>query len=151
MPGRRNPKLSILVGSVVLLALILGAVALNGYAQPLPFATAYAQDAPVTGDTDSFAAAPGVLGAAASAGDWAAVQSAGKIRVGTAGDNPTFEYYGDDFALDGFDIALMKALGKELGIEVEFADYAFAGLPAALQLGNIDAIIAGLTETPHGR
>ena len=64
----------------------------------------------------------------APAGDWDRIQQAGKLVIGTAADYPPFEFYNSDFELDGFDIALAKALGEELGVEVEFNDYAFDGL-----------------------
>jgi ABC-type amino acid transport substrate-binding protein len=60
----------------------------------------------------------------------------GKLVIGTAADYPPFEFYNSNFELDGFDIALAKALGEELGLEVEFNDYAFDGLLDQVQLGQ---------------
>jgi ABC-type amino acid transport substrate-binding protein len=85
------------------------------------------------------------------ANDWDRIQKAGKLVIGTAADYPPFEFYNSDFELDGFDIALAKALGEELGIEVEFNDYAFDGLLDQVQLGNVDAAIAAISETPDRR
>ena len=48
--------------------------------------------------------------------------------VGTAADYPPFESYDENFRIAGFDVALMRALGDELGVEVEFKDFAFDGL-----------------------
>ncbi|MBK8048828.1 MAG: amino acid ABC transporter substrate-binding protein [Anaerolineales bacterium] len=83
------------------------------------------------------------------AGDWARVQKAGKLVLGTAADYPPFEFYNSNFELDGFDIALATALGKELGVEVEFNDYAFDGLLDQVKLGNVDAAIAAISVTPE--
>ncbi len=69
--------------------------------------------------------------------------------VGTSADYPPFAFYDDKFQLDGFDIALMKAIGEKLGVEVEFNDFAFDGLGNALQLGQIDAAIAAISVTPE--
>lgn len=80
---------------------------------------------------------------------WSRIQAAGKIRVGTAADYPPFEYYTGDFQIDGFDIALMNEIGRRLGVEVEFFDYAFDGLSGALELDQIDAAIAALSVTPE--
>ena len=80
--------------------------------------------------------------------DWARVQKAGKIVLGTAGDYPPFEFYNSQFALDGFDIALAKALGLELGVDVSFNDYAFDGLLTAVRLGEVDAAIGAISVTP---
>ena len=83
------------------------------------------------------------------AGDWARIQTAGKLVIGTAADYPPFEFYSSDYTLDGFDIALAKALGDELGVEVEFNDYAFDGLLDQVQLGHVDAALAAISVTPE--
>jgi polar amino acid transport system substrate-binding protein len=75
------------------------------------------------------------------------VDASGTIVVGTAGDYPPFEFYNDQFQLDGFDVALMRAVGQTLGVTVDFRDYAFDGLNGALTLGEIDAAIAAITVT----
>ncbi|MFN8467088.1 MAG: transporter substrate-binding domain-containing protein [Caldilineaceae bacterium] len=81
--------------------------------------------------------------------DWARVRDAGKIVVGTSADYEPFEFYNSNFALDGFDIALMKELGKRMGVEVEFKDFAFDGLLNALELGQVDAAISAISVTPE--
>ena len=83
------------------------------------------------------------------AADWARIQAAGQLVVGTSADYPPFEYYNDAFQFAGFDIELLRAIGKELGVEVVFKDFAFDGLADALKLGQIDAAVAAITETPE--
>ncbi len=68
--------------------------------------------------------------------------------VGTAADYPPFEYYNNRYQLDGFDIGLIREIGKQLGVKVEIKDYAFDGLYNALQLGEIDVAIAAISDTP---
>jgi polar amino acid transport system substrate-binding protein len=80
--------------------------------------------------------------------DFARIQEAGKIVVGTAADYAPFEFYNSSYQLDGFDIQLMQALGQELGVEVEFKDFAFSGLLDALRLGQVDAAIGAISVTP---
>jgi len=80
---------------------------------------------------------------------WSRIQAAGKIVVGTSADYPPFEYYTGDFQVDGFDIALMREIGQRLGVEVEFQDFAFDGLGAALQIAQIDVVIAAVSITPE--
>lgn len=80
---------------------------------------------------------------------WAEIQAAGKIRVGTSADYPPFSFYNSTYQIDGFDPALMRAIGAELGIEVELVDFAFDGLYNELALGNIDAIISAVSVTPN--
>jgi polar amino acid transport system substrate-binding protein len=80
---------------------------------------------------------------------WAQIQRRGTMTVGTAADYRPFEYYNDRFQLDGFDIGLIREIGKQLGVEVRIKDYAFDGLYNALQLGEIDVAIAAITVTPE--
>ncbi len=82
---------------------------------------------------------------------WQRVQKTGKLAVATSADYRPFEFYNENFVMDGFDIALMREIGKKLGVEVVFNDFAFDGLPGALQLGQADAVISALTITPARR
>lgn len=86
-----------------------------------------------------------------SSGDpvWDRVQSEGKIVFGTSADYPPFEYYDADYEIIGFDAALARNIGAELALDVELVDFAFEGLPAALQTGQIDAAIAAISVTPE--
>ena len=79
---------------------------------------------------------------------WEQIQKSGRMTVGTAADYAPFEYYNSRFQLDGFDIGLIREIGKQLGVKVEIKDYAFDGLYNALQLGQIDVAIAAISETP---
>ncbi|MEZ4864277.1 MAG: transporter substrate-binding domain-containing protein [Caldilineaceae bacterium] len=79
---------------------------------------------------------------------WQQVQASGTLVVGTSVDYPPFEYYNQNFSIDGFDVALMRAIGDELGVKVEFKDIAFDGLAAALAVNQIDAAIAAISVTP---
>ena len=81
--------------------------------------------------------------------DWARVKAAGKILVGTSADYAPFEFYDTNYHLDGFDIALFKAIGKTLSVTVEFNDFAFEGLGTALQLKQVDAAIGAISVTPE--
>lgn len=76
-----------------------------------------------------------------------AAPAVSKIVVGTSADYPPFEFMNDKNEFDGFDMALMREIGKRLGAEIEFQDIAFDGLIAALQAKKIDAVAASLTVT----
>ena len=80
---------------------------------------------------------------------WDRVKAAGKMIVGTSADYPPFEYYVGDLKIDGFDIALMDEIGRRLGLQIEYRDFAFDGLGGALQLGQIDVAIAAISVTPE--
>ena len=83
------------------------------------------------------------------AGDdsWAKIEAAGVMKVGTAADYPPFEYYNESLVIDGFDIALIQEIGKVLGVNIEITDFAFQGLGGALQIGQVDVLISGLSIT----
>ncbi len=80
---------------------------------------------------------------------WARIQAAGKMTVGTSADYPPFAYWTADYKLDGLDVALISEIGDVLGIDVAIKDMAFDGLNWALELGQIDVIIAALSVTPE--
>ncbi|HQJ12335.1 MAG TPA: transporter substrate-binding domain-containing protein [Anaerolineae bacterium] len=81
--------------------------------------------------------------------DWSRIQAAGKIVVGTSADYPPFEFINEQNDFDGFDIAVIREVGKRLGLTVELKDISFDGLIAALKAGQIDAIIAAMSATPE--
>ena len=66
------------------------------------------------------------------------------LRVGTNAEFPPFEYVGDDGEPDGFDIALIKAIGEKIGYEVVVENMEFASLVGAIGT-KIDVAIAGMT------
>jgi len=66
--------------------------------------------------------------------------------VGTSAGFPPFEYV-EDGEVIGFDIDLIKEIGKLKGFDVEVKDLSFDALIAALKTGNIDIIAAGMTIT----
>lgn len=68
-----------------------------------------------------------------------------KIVVGTEPAFAPFEFKDENGEFVGFDIDLMKAIAKAQGLEVEFKGMGFDGLIPALQVGQIDAAISGMT------
>jgi arginine transport system substrate-binding protein len=69
------------------------------------------------------------------------------LRVGTNANFPPFETIDDKGKLAGFDIDLGRALGKKLGLRVEFKEFDFDALILALDKGQIDIILSGLSIT----
>jgi ABC-type amino acid transport substrate-binding protein len=82
-------------------------------------------------------------------GIWQRIQDEGRIVVGAAANYPPFEYYTDEFRLDGFDIALISEIGQLLGLEVVVVDMAFDGLRGALTVGQIEMAISAISYTPE--
>ena len=69
------------------------------------------------------------------------------ITVGTNAEFPPFEYIGNDGEPDGFDMAVIKAIGEAEGFEVKITNMEFKSLIASLSTGSLDAVIAGMTVT----
>ncbi len=79
---------------------------------------------------------------------WESVQEKGALVVGVAGDYPPFSYYTPEGQLDGFDIAMMKEIGRKLGVEIIFQDVPFDQLLGKVQAGEVDAAIGAIAITP---
>jgi len=73
------------------------------------------------------------------------VQKAKKIVIGSAPGYLPFEMMDKQGNFIGYDIDLGRAIAKSLGVEVEFRQFEFSGLIPALQTGEIDMLIAGMT------
>lgn len=76
-----------------------------------------------------------------------AIKSAGKIVVGTSADYAPFEYKDEQDNFVGFDMDLIREIGKRMGVEVEIQDMAFDSLVAAVEQGKVDVVIASMTPT----
>ncbi|MCB0151855.1 MAG: transporter substrate-binding domain-containing protein, partial [Caldilineaceae bacterium] len=79
------------------------------------------------------------------AAEWQRIVDSGRLVVGTSADYPPFEYYTENFQIDGFDAALIRAMAEQLGLEVQFRDMAFDGLGESLALGEVDTVIAAVS------
>lgn len=70
------------------------------------------------------------------------------LKVGTNADFAPFEFQGEGSdEYQGFDMDIIRAVGKEMGVNVEINNIAFDGLIPALQSGNIDIAISGMSIT----
>lgn len=73
---------------------------------------------------------------------------AGVLRVGSETTFAPFEFQDEQTKeYIGFDIDLIKAIGKQMNMPVEIVSMGFDGLIPALNAGNIDAAISGMTIT----
>ena len=78
----------------------------------------------------------------------AAKKEAGVIVVGCDAAFPPFEYLDEETGeLVGFDLDLMRAIGAELGMEVEIKNVSWDGIIPGLLSGNYDVIASGMTIT----
>lgn len=70
------------------------------------------------------------------------------LRVGTEPAFAPFEFPKEGSKeLTGFDMDLIRAIGKQMGYKVEISGMGFDALIPALNAGNIDVAIAGMTIT----
>ncbi len=76
------------------------------------------------------------------------VQS-GVFRVGTSGTQPPFTAKDRQGELMGYEIELARALAEVMDVEVQFVERPFGQLMDALENGEIDAIMSGMTITPQ--
>ncbi len=89
-----------------------------------------------------------LVGCGSDAGESAAEQ-AKVLKVGTNATFVPFEFVGEDHQLTGFDVELVEAVAKEMGMQVEAHNIAFDGLIPALGTGQIDLAASGMTITPE--
>ena len=95
--------------------------------------------------SDAPAPAPAAGNTSEGSSEFKTLES-GKLIIGTNAEFPPFEYVGDDGEPDGFDMALIKAVGEKLGLEVEIQNMEFSSLVTAIG-SKIDGAIAGMTVT----
>ncbi|MGL5509991.1 MAG: basic amino acid ABC transporter substrate-binding protein, partial [Microcoleaceae cyanobacterium] len=70
------------------------------------------------------------------------------LVVATEPTFPPFEFQGNNGNdLQGFDIDLMREIGKQIGRPIEFTSLPFDGIIPALQANTIDAAVSGITVT----
>lgn len=72
------------------------------------------------------------------------------LKVGTNAAFEPFEMMAEDGkTIIGFDVDLINAIAADQGLEVEMVNMEFDGLVMAVQNGQIDAAIAGMSVTPE--
>ena len=82
-------------------------------------------------------------------GDKKAAQAPKVLKVGTEPTFAPFEFQKEGSKeFDGFDMDLIRAIGKQLNMKVEILNMGFDALIPAINAGNIDLAIAGMSITP---
>lgn len=69
------------------------------------------------------------------------------LKVACNADFAPFEFQDKDGKYVGFDMELIRAVGKEMGYEVDIQNLNFDGLIPAIGAKNIDVAISGMTIT----
>lgn len=83
------------------------------------------------------------------------IKKSGKLVVGAEVSFAPFEFYltgedGKEYEA-GFEMDLARQIAEDLGVELEIADQQFNGLITALQVGEVDLVISGMTATEERR
>lgn len=78
------------------------------------------------------------------------IKASGKLIVGTSADYPPYEFHlmnDKEGELVGIDIDIAKVIATELGVQLEIKNLIFSRIFQALDSGQIDIAIAGLSPT----
>jgi len=78
------------------------------------------------------------------------IKASGKLVVGTSADYPLYEFHlmsEEEGELVGIDIDIAKVIAQELGVQLEIKDLIFSRILNALESGQIDIALAGLSPT----
>ena len=71
-----------------------------------------------------------------------------ELRVGTSGAQPPFSVKSKDGTLIGYEVDLAKLLANAMGVELKLVEKPFAELLPALEKGEVDVVMSGMTMTP---
>lgn len=78
------------------------------------------------------------------------IKDAGRIVVGSDIAYAPVEFYAEDGeTVQGIDPDLAKAMGEQLGVEVEFVNGTFDGLITGLKSNRYDIIMSAMSATPE--
>ncbi len=77
----------------------------------------------------------------------AAIKARGKLLAGVKLDTPPFGYLDDSNEPAGFDLDMVRGLGKRIGVPVEFQKVTSVTRIPALLSGTVDVIAASMTHT----
>ncbi|MBR6222247.1 MAG: transporter substrate-binding domain-containing protein [Lachnospiraceae bacterium] len=86
----------------------------------------------------------------AGASSEAGKESSGTIKFGTNAEFPPFEFVAANGVIDtydGIDMAIAKEIAEDNSMTAQIENMEFDGLLMALQNGQVDAVIAGMTVT----
>jgi ABC-type amino acid transport substrate-binding protein len=78
-----------------------------------------------------------------------AIKSRGKLLAGVKYDTPPFGFVDSSNEVAGFDVDLVREVGKKLGVPVEFVKVTSPTRIPLLVSGNVDLVAASMTNTPE--
>ena len=72
-----------------------------------------------------------------------------ELRVGMSGSQPPFVVKDKDGNIIGFEVDIAEALAAAMGVKLKIVPKPFAQLLPALEKGEVDMVMSGLTITPE--
>lgn len=90
----------------------------------------------------------GVGGDDPGAGRLQQIVESGELRVGLSGNQPPLNMKNKRGEIIGLEVDLIEALAGSMGLEVRLVAMPFADLLSALEKGDVDLVISGMTITP---
>ncbi len=84
----------------------------------------------------------------AATGEFTTVEE-GKLHMSTNAQFPPYEMTTDDGGFEGIDVEVAQAIADKLGLELVVDDMAFNAALTAVQTGQSDIAMAGITVTPE--
>lgn len=79
----------------------------------------------------------------------AQILARGELRVGVSADRPPLNARNKSGEIVGFEVDIVRALAAAMGLETNFVVTPFAELIPAVERGDVDLAISGLTMTPE--
>jgi ABC-type amino acid transport substrate-binding protein len=73
----------------------------------------------------------------------------GKLRVGMSGDQAPFNVKSRSGELIGFEVDLVRMMAQSMAVQVEYVIQPFPELLPALQDGDVDIVMSGMSITPE--
>jgi polar amino acid transport system substrate-binding protein len=77
------------------------------------------------------------------------ILDSGELRVGLSGNQPPLNMIDKGGEIIGLEVDLMKALAQSMGLTARFVVKPFADLIPAIERGDVDLVISGMTITPE--
>lgn len=75
------------------------------------------------------------------------VLESGELRVGMTGDQPPFSMTANDGSMFGLDVDMARGLADQIGVKAKLIKMNFKDLIPALERGELDMVISGVTMT----
>lgn len=77
------------------------------------------------------------------------ILESGELRVGLSGNQPPLNMTNQNGEVIGLEVDLMEALAQSMGLTTRFVVKPFADLIPAIEDGEVDVVISGMTITPE--